>query len=408
MNTIHTYNANDLELNILHILFMHKEKQSYIMEHLNKKFFSDPINSVIFEIARDLYFKGEEINAIVVSTISDNNEVMMRLAEIAVDVNALSPMTETYCKLLVEKYLKFLIKNAKTNDDLEEINSLKEKLDFQQIQIKHISDDVQDFEKRYNEKKETAIYSCYTPLDNYIGSFMGGDYIALGGSTGMGKSTIALNLARQFCMQDKTVLYFSLEMPLEQIQNRFVCMTMGLNAMKYRSFGFNLVEMQKYKEGLKHLKEWSLNVVTDYNLTCEKLKNYIKEQKKNGLDFVIIDYLGLMQGNNNKSLYEKSTIISRNIKLIATEMNVPILVLVQLNRDIKNRDDKRPKLSDIRESGAIEQDADMVLFAHREAVYNNNANANELEIIIAKNRHGSNNKIVKLNFDLTTQNISEF
>ena len=115
-----------------------------------------------------------------------------------------------------------------------------------------------------------------------------------------------------------------------------------------------------------------------------------------------------MQGNNNKSLYEKSTIISRNIKLIATEMNVPILVLVQLNRDIKNRDDKRPKLSDIRESGAIEQDADMVLFAHREAVYNNNANANELEIIIAKNRHGSNNKIVKLNFDLTTQNISEF
>lgn len=403
-----TCNINDLEMNILYILLQHKEKQSYIIEHLDKKFFSDPINSMIFETAKELYYKGEEVDAISISTILDNNEVMLKLADIAVDVYALSSMTETYCKLLFDKYLKYLIKNAKTSDDLEQINKLKENLKFEKIKIKHISDDIQDFEKKYNEKKDTAIFTCYEPLDKHLGSFMGGDYIALGGSTGMGKSTIALNLARQFCMQDKTVLYFSLEMPLEQIQNRFVCMTMGLNAMKYRSFGFNLVEMQKYKEGLQHLKEWSLNVVTDYNLTCEKLKNYIKEQKKNGLDFVIIDYLGLMQGNNNKSLYEKSTIISRNIKLIATEMNVPILVLVQLNRDIKNRDDKRPKLSDIRESGAIEQDADMVLFAHREAVYNNNASQNELEIIVAKNRHGSNNKIVKLNFDLTTQNISEF
>ena len=99
--------------------------------------------------------------------------------------------------------------------------------------------------------------------------------------------------------------------------------------------------------------------------------------------------------------------LSRKIKCLATEFNIPILVLVQLNRNLKERADKRPILSDIRESGAIEQDADFVLFAHRECLYGTAPN-NEIDIIIAKNRHGDNNKIVKLRFDLETQNISDF
>ena len=166
-------------------------------------------------------------------------------------------------------------------------------------------------------------------------------------------------------------------------------------------------EMERYKEGLKGLKEWNLDVVCDFSLTPEKMKIYAENQKKKGLDFIILDYLGLMSTSGNRSLYEKMTLLSRQVKLIATELEIPILVLVQLNREMKNRAEKRPVLSDIRESGAIEQDADYVLFAYRDAMYNPQASMNDLELIIAKNRHGENNVIAKLDFDLKTQTIKD-
>jgi replicative DNA helicase len=208
-------------------------------------------------------------------------------------------------------------------------------------------------------------------------------------------------------MQDKTVLYFSLEMPLDQLQNKFVCIQEKLNANKYRSFGFNLVEMGKYLEGLQGLKQWNLYTVCDFNLTPEKMRAYIEKQKKKKLDFVILDYLGLMSGYANKSNYERITLFSRKIKLMAGEFNVPILVLVQLNRDLKQRQDKRPVLSDIRESGAIEQDSDFVLFAHREGYYDRSKPQNDFNLIVAKNRHGEANRILDFDFDLETQTISE-
>lgn len=398
-------NELDLEVNILNLM-LNEQKQSYILENLDKIYFEDPINSVIFGCAKELYYNGNIVDLVILRETLNNNDVIIRLVDIT-EVCPLSVNTEKYCKMLADRYFDKLIQNAKNKKDLKKIEQLKENLKFEDTKIKHISENTEDFQEQYLQKAETAIKTGFKGLDNSIGSFMGGDYIALGGSTGTGKTSLALNLARQFCMQDKTVLYFSLEMPLQQIQNRFVCMNMGINALKYRTFGFNFDEMQLYKKGLKDLKKWKLNVVCDYGLTCEKMKAYIRQQKKAALDFVIVDYLGLIQGYNNKSLYEKSTNISRNIKLIATELDIPILVLVQLNRNLKERQDKTPVLSDIRESGAIEQDADFVLFAHRQGVYDKNKDPSILDLVIAKNRHGESNKAVKLYFDTQTQRITE-
>lgn len=395
----------DLEINILNLM-LNESKQSYIIENLNTKYFQDFINKKIFECAEQLYYNGNFVDLILLKETLKSNDSTIRLIEISEAV-PLTVHTEKYCKMLIDKYIDKLIKGAKNKKDIENIINFKENIKLENSKIKHISEGIENFEDKYYKNSETAITSGYKKLDNYIGSFMGGDYIALGGSTGTGKTSLALNLALQFCRQNKSVLYFSLEMPIDQLQNRFVCMLNGLNALKYRTFGFNFDEMQLYKKGLEDLKSWKLNVVCDYNLTCEKLKNYIKEQKKKELDFVIIDYLGLLQGYGNKSLYEKSTNISRNIKLIATELNIPILVLVQLNRSLKERQDKTPMLSDIRESGAIEQDADFVLFAHRQGIYDKTTDPRILELVIAKNRHGANNKIIKLYFDVETQRILE-
>lgn len=397
----------EAEYNLLNVLLQYPEKQSFIFENCDSSFFQNPLNRKIFTTAKEIFEKDEEVDNVVIYEKLKTNEVNNRLVDILTNYLGLTPLTKKYCRILYENRLNSLIKEAKTEQDFKFIEDFKNKYVLNEIKIKHISDGVEDFQKNYNKKQSNIILTGYEALDCCIGSFCGGDYIALGGSTGTGKTTIALNLAKMLCMQDKKVLYCSLEMPLEQLQNRFNCMITGLNALKFRSCGFTNKELERYKEGLNTLKEWNLSVLCDYNLTVEKLRVYLNEQLKEGLDFVIIDYLGLISGYGNKSLYEKSTIISRKLKVLATDLNLPILVLVQLNRDLKNRQDKRPVLSDIRESGAIEQDADFVLFAHRDYVYTGDeTKKNDLEIIIAKNRHGQSAVSCQLNIDLETQNIT--
>ena len=176
----------------------------------------------------------------------------------------------------------------------------------------------------------------------------------------------------------------------------------GINANKVRKRDFNLTELQKYKQGLEELQQWDLIVSTDYKLTTDKLEHYIVSMHP---DFVVIDHLGLMTTHGSGSLYEKITDLSRRLKIIATEHNIPMLILVQLNRDIKQRQNKRPILSDIRESGAIEQDSDFVIFVHRQSVYDEFAPENEIELIVAKNRHGKGNRIVKMKINIETQEV---
>lgn len=406
MFTIQQCSTENIENKILYILLKYPEKQYYLIENLHPSFFNNYLNSEIFKQAKKLFYEGKKIDEDVISSLIKKEQIGNKIVDILSEF-AVSPMAETYCEILFNQHIEKLIKSAKTQEDFKYIEDLKIKYRFDNQEIKHISDDIEKLEKNYDKQNTSSIYTLYSQLDECIGAFCGGDYIALGGATGMGKSTIALNLARQACIQDKNVLYFSLEMTLSQLQNRFVCLNEGLSASKYRSNGFNLVEWQTYKQGLKNLAQWRLNTVCDFNLTLEKLYSYLQKQKQKGLDFVIIDYLGLISGFTNKSLYEKTTLISRKLKQLAGEFDVPILVLVQLNREVKNRQDKKPQLSDIRESGAIEQDADYVLFAHREGYYNNEISPEQLQIIIAKNRHGTNNKIINLHFDLKTQLITE-
>lgn len=401
---------NDIEYNLLALMLFYTDKQSYIFENCKIEFFEDRINQKIFKIAYELYLQGEDIDNVSIYTASNSDKrISDRLVEILTYCNPSSIFVRKYCNILAKNYVDKLIKNANSSEDLIKIEDIKSNfVDITGDAIRHISYGADKFRENYEKRKKTMILTGYSDLDKYIGSFCGGDYIALGGATRMGKTSIALNLAKNFCCQDKKVLYCSLEMPLEQLQNRFASLTAGLNASKFRAVGFTEDELRQYEKSLGELQDWNLYVLCDYNLTVEKLKMYALSQKKNGLDFIIIDYLGLLNGYNNKGLYEKSTIISRKLKLLATELDVPILILVQLNRSLKDRADKRPILSDIRESGAIEQDADFVLFAHREYVYtNDDKQINDLELLIAKNRHGLSDVCCNLHFDLTTQEITD-
>lgn len=399
---------NEVEDNLLKLLLTKIELQKYILTNCEANFFENVLNKKIFKAAMDLYNEEKQVDNVSVYQQLGGKDINQRLAEILTETLAYSFAVKRYCEILFNRYINKRIKAAESNKDFEIIKDLQQKYNFEENYIKAIGDDIKIFKERYTNRQNTMLLTGWDNLDNCIGSFCGGDYIALGGSTGTGKSSIALNIAKNLCMQDKSVLYCSLEMPLEQLQNRFNCMVTGLNAMKYRSCGFSKEELEIYEKGLKTLNQWRLSVVCDYSLTTDKLKMYALEKKKTGLDFIIIDYLGLLCDFPNKSLYERATAISRKIKIIATELDVPVLILVQLNRGMADRQDKRPRLSDIRESGAIEQDADFVMFAYRDYIYSYDTyKKNDLEIIIAKNRHGESNAICKFNYDLSSQSISQ-
>ena len=404
--------VDNLEEKLLYILFNHPIKSSFIFSNCNKELFSDYLNARIFELAKELWQEQKTVEPATICTKLGKSEfenITLKMYDIQTFCFAVSPQYKLYCKLLFENYLKKCYNTIKTEEDFKKISALKEKFSFSEKETNtHISANIENLIRGYSKDNTKAIFTLYGGIDDCIGSLNGGDYVVLGASTSVGKSTFALNLARNVCIQDKSVLYFSLEMPLEQIQNKLICMQEGLNANKYRSFGFNLTDWEKFKKGARELSQWNLQVICDYGLTPEKMREYMAQQQQKGLDFVVVDYLGLMSGYPNKSLYEKMTILSRSIKLLATEFDVPILCLVQLNRDLKNRPDKRPCLFDIRESGAIEQDADIVFLLHREGIYNDAVPKNLLEVIVGKNRHGESNKIITLDFDLKTQLIKEF
>lgn len=406
---------NEAEFNLLSIMLQYPNKHPLIFDSCSPEFFKDRINKLIFHTASILYANGSEIDNVTIfekikSEASQKltKDAGERLVECLTASTATTALTKKYCEILYQGHINYLVENAKTEKDFEAIEAYRNMYSMSDVKVKQISSGVEEFDKLYENHKNNRITTGYDCLDQALGSFCGGDYIALGACTGAGKTTIALNLSRMMCLQGRKVLFCSLEMPIEQLRNRFNCINTGLDARKYRTCGFTPEELERYKLGLSELDQWSLYILCDYNLTVEKLKAYATEQKKNfGLDFIVIDYLGLLSGYGNKSSYERVSALSRNIKVMATELNVPVLVLVQLNRDSKSRENKRPVLTDIRESGAIEQDADFVLFAYRDYMFSGDYNKkDDLEIIVAKNRHGISNVTCFLDINLNTQEIS--
>ena len=406
---------NEAEFNLLSVMLQYPNKHALIFESCSPEFFKDRINKLIFHTASILYANGNEIDNVTIfekikseASKTLTKDAGERLVDCMTASTATTALTKKYCEILYQGHINYLVENAKTERDFEAIEAYRNTYSMSDVKIKQISSGIEEFDKLYENHKNNRITTGYDCLDEALGSFCGGDYIALGASTGTGKTSIALNLSRMMCLQGRKVLFCSLEMPIEQLRNRFNCINTGLDARKYRTCGFTPEELEKYKLGLSELDQWSLYILCDYNLTVEKLKAYAIEQKKNfGLDFIVIDYLGLLSGYGNKSSYERVSALSRNIKVMATELNVPVLVLVQLNRDSKSRENKRPVLTDIRESGAIEQDADFVLFAYRDYMFSGDySKKDDLEIIVAKNRHGISNVTCFLDFNLNTQEIS--
>lgn len=243
-----------------------------------------------------------------------------------------------------------------------------------------------------NAGKLTGVPTGFVDLDNLTNGLHDGEMIVLAGRPAMGKSTIAMNIAEHAAVKEgKTVLVFSLEMPADQIMMKSVCSVMGLDFDRVRKGKLEDAEWSGITAGYAKLKDASLFINDRSSLTSEQLLSRARKlQKRIGrkVDLIIVDYLQLMTDRGEG--VERVTKISRNIKLTAKEMDCPVIAISQLSRKVEERGNKRPVNSDLRDSGAIEQDADIIGFIYRDEVYNPNTTKMKgvAELGITKHRNG--------------------
>lgn len=247
-------------------------------------------------------------------------------------------------------------------------------------------------ENAENPHKLTGLSTGFEQYDKRYGGFHDGELIIIAGRPGMGKSSLAVNIAENVAIaQGKTVAIFNLEMPKESLLKRIICSQAFIDSSKMLTGDFNgddWVSMGNHLDKIAlaplYIDDTSTVTVSEIRAKCQRLK------QTKGLSLVVIDYLQLMKTSGRiDSRQQEITEISRSLKVLAKELGVPIIALSQLNRELEKRQDKRPVISDIRESGSIEQDADAVIFIYRDEVYNKDSeDKSKAEVNVIKHRSG--------------------
>jgi replicative DNA helicase len=279
-----------------------------------------------------------------------------------------------------------------------------------------ITDDTLSYIKRMKElggKHLIGETTGFYELDKKTTGFNDGDLIIIAARPAMGKTALVLNMALKNVEANKGVIFFSLEMPAEQLMLRMLAAKTSIPLQNLRKGDLDDAQWSNLSGAFEDLNKKRLFVDDGGSVNINQLRARVRklaQNKDNNISLVIIDYLQLMQGTGNKDRHQEVSDISRGLKMLAREMKIPIIALSQLNRGLENRPDKRPMLSDLRESGSIEQDADIILFVYRDDVYKErdearkekeakdkgedykstftNKPVEEAEVIIGKQRNG--------------------
>lgn len=251
--------------------------------------------------------------------------------------------------------------------------------------------------RKYYEQTKADPSRAYCPtgfqeLDDKLGGGMfRSEIYVLGARPGMGKTTFALNIAESLVRMGKAVLFVSMEMTADQIMAKRISIESGISYNQVLTGRVPSYEEEKLEQAIEAIENRPFYLTTKSGLTVSDIGRLARRVKD--LALIVIDYLGLISPEKemiSKTRYEQMTAISASVKAMAKTLNVPVLALSQLNRENTNRQDKRPSMSDLRDSGAIEQDAGAIILLHRESYYGQTAQANEdIELNVAKNRHSS-------------------
>lgn len=252
-----------------------------------------------------------------------------------------------------------------------------------------------------NPGKQSGVPSKLVDLDKVLNGFQKTDLILLAARPSMGKTALALNIGTNAAKAGKIIAIFSLEMSKSQLGIRLLSSASKVNSHYLNTGNISDEDLTKVVNALKELSAFKIYIDDTAGMRLLEMRSKARRIKHDyGLDMIIIDYLQLMQGGRAENRQQEISEISRGLKALARELDVPILALSQLSRSVELRAEKKPQLSDLRESGSLEQDADIVMFLYRDEYYNRDEanNQNIAELIIAKNRNGPTTSI-RLRFD---------
>ncbi len=410
----------EAEIGLLGSILLDYTILSKVEGRLFEKDFYDPRNKIIFSSMVDLYRRQVSIDiTTLISDLENKNsltkaggyEYLSSLAD-----EAYSPYNaDSYIKFIEEaslrrdalKLLQVLTEQgynpkAKTDDFLEDMEKSVFELSKRRkigsfTNIKDVTGVVLEKTEIMSKQKENVIglKTGFQGLDKYTLGFQPGQLIILAARPAMGKSAMALNLATNIATKNKggkaTCAIFSLEMPKEQLVERMIACDSKISLKSIKTGFLKEPEWVRIQSACTRLNNLNIYFSDESSITVAKIKSVARQLKEsNGLDFVVIDYLQLINSEGqSRSIVEDVSRISRALKLMALELNIPVLALSQLSRAVEKRDDKRPMMADLRDSGTIEQDADIVMFLYREEVYNKqSARKGEADLIISKNRSG--------------------
>ena len=407
----------DAEQAVLGSMITDREAVNAAIEVLKEEAFYREDNRAIYQAIVNLYNKSEPIDII---TLKDELESMGKFEQVGgFDYLASLPdkvpttaNVQKYIKIVEEKsILRNLIKTANEiielgydpAEDVEDIMDGAEKRIFDLMQSKNqkgytpikdvLVESFTKLEELYNRKQHiTGVPTGFAELDYKTAGLHGSELILIAARPAMGKTAFALNLATNAALRGNApVAIFSLEMSKDQLVNRILCSEAMVDSNKVRTGKLGEDDWVKLAGAIGPLSEAEIYIddtpgisVTEIRTKCRKLSI------DKGIGLVVIDYLQLVQGSKRAGSREQEIAeISRSLKILSQEINVPVIALSQLSRAVEQRPDHRPMLSDLRESGSIEQDADIVMFLYRDDYYNKESEKKDIaEVIIAKQRGG--------------------
>lgn len=402
---------------ILNILLTNSSLVKTALQNLKLESFYFEPHKFIYQIIIELSEKNQSINLTSVITELENQGLLKKIGGIEKIVNIINRFEifselENYISLVNEKYLRrLLIELGKqiiiwgytTSIDITELLDKTEQsiynLNQQKISQKiytaaEIIDDVfNELKLKIQKDKSSGLLTSFKDLDAILQGFETSDLIIIAGRPSMGKTAFSLNLGKNIVNKyNIPLIIFSLEMSRQQIIYRFISTNADINSNRLKSGKMNSKEWEALSNAMRNISNLPIFIDDNPNLNLieirSKLRKILIEKNKKGI--VIIDYLQLMKLNikfENRS--QEISYITRNLKILAKEFQIPIIVLSQLSRNVETRTNKRPMLSDLRESGSIEQDADIVIMLYREEYYTEKKNDLQItEFIVAKHRNG--------------------
>jgi len=412
----------DAEQSLLGGILIDPEALNKIVDIVDAEDFYREDHRTIFQMVLELYERNEPIDIVTVSGLARDKGLIERMGGIAnlsrlVDGMPTSANIAQYAKMVKEKALlrnimrtatEIVEKGYEVDTNVDNFIDEAERMIFQIAEKKYkpsffpmkalVMESMKTIEN-LSERHDgiTGVPTGFTDLDKMTGGLQPSDLIIVAGRPSMGKTSFALNMAQYAALSSDgdngvPIGIFSLEMSKEQLVMRLLSSEAEVEFFKIRSGGLRDEERTRLGRAAGKLYSAPLYIDDTPALSVLELRARARRLKKeHGLELLVIDYLQLMRGraSNLDRREQEISEISRSLKALAKELNVPIIAISQLNRMVEQREDKRPRLADLRESGAIEQDADVIIFIYRDIVYNKDTKEpNTAEIIIGKQRNG--------------------